>query len=83
MPRVEKLVVKQKDDEPLERPVLATAIRDISRGFNALRQSGLNEEAIITLVHRSCRTYQVGREEISAVIRSLASLEQDYTVPKR
>lgn len=60
--------------------MLATAIREIAKGAKQLLSSGLNEDAIITLLHRSCRN--VSREDIATVLRCLASLERDYTVPK-
>lgn len=77
-----KVVVTQKEDEPVEIAVLATSIRDIAQGFNRLQSSGLNRDAIITLLHRSCRA-TVSRDQINAILNCLSGLERDYLLPTK
>jgi multidrug efflux pump subunit AcrA (membrane-fusion protein) len=71
-----KVVVTQKPDEPVvEKQVLATAIVNISKAFNALRAGGLNRRAIEVLVHDASR---VGKPDVRAVLDSLEQLRKDY-----
>lgn len=67
--------VTQTDEEPVERAVLATAIRDISQGLQKLLSQGLNQRAIVCLVHDHSG---VGKPDIRAVLDSLKNLEKDY-----
>jgi hypothetical protein len=71
-----KVVVTQKPDEPVvEKQVLATAIVNISKAFNALRNGGLNRHAIEVLVHDASK---VGKPDVRAVLDSLEQLRKDY-----
>ena len=72
-----KAVVRQSAvaEEVIERPVLALAIVDISKAFNRLSASGLNERAIVCLVHEASG---VGKPDIRAVLGGLRGLERDF-----
>ena len=70
-----KATIKQDKDEVIERPVLAKAIVEISKAFRKLISSGLNEWAIVCLVHDSSG---VGKPDVRAVLSSLKSLEKDF-----
>lgn len=70
-----KVKVEQNPEEVIEKPVLAKAIVDISKAFNKLVGSGLNERAIVCLVHDGSG---VGKPDIRAVLWSLKNLEKDF-----
>ena len=70
-----KATVTQDKDEIIERPVLAKAIVEISRSFTKLLSNGLNERAIVCLVHDASG---VGKPDVRAVLWSLKSLEKDF-----
>lgn len=67
--------VKQNPDKPIEKEVLAESIVKISSAFKALQKSGLNEKAIIVLVHDQTK---LPKRDIQLVIDSLAELQQAY-----
>ena len=76
-------VVKQDEQKPVERNVLAQAIVDISRSIKKLTSSGLDKSAIITLVAARVKSphkfgKKPGKGDIEAVFNALASLEKDY-----
>jgi hypothetical protein len=58
-----------------ETKELADAIRKISDGFGALLQSGLNERAIVLLLH-DCTG--VGKREIASVLEAIPRLKEHY-----
>lgn len=62
-------------EKPESREVLAESIIRISTSLEALRQSGLNERAIIALVHDECK---LSKGDIKTVIESLAKLKGWY-----
>ena len=70
-----KLKVEQDPDQPVPKPVLAKSIVDISAGFKKLLASGLNERAVVVLVHDACG---VGKPDIRAVLKSLTFLSSDF-----
>ncbi len=70
-----KVNIEQDPEQPIEKNVLAKAIVDIAGAFQKLYGSGLNERAIVCLVHDSCG---VGKPDIRAVLHSLKTLERDY-----
>lgn len=70
-----KVVVKDDPEEVIERPVLATAIREISRGVTKLLAQGMNERAVVCLLHEFTL---VGKPDIRAVVRGLRDLEKVY-----
>lgn len=67
--------VEQNPEDIIEKPILAKAIIDISRGVNTLLSSGLNLRAITCLVQNSSG---VAKHDIRAVIDSLKNLERDF-----
>jgi hypothetical protein len=73
--RTTKVKVEQNPEEPVERPVLATAIKAISFHMERLVKSGLNERAIVCLVHDYSG---VGKPDIRAVLDSLKNLERMF-----
>lgn len=70
-----KVKVVQDDKAVIERPVLAKAIVDISKGFARLLNSGLNERAIIVLVHD---VSHVGKPDVREVLQALKQLSNTY-----
>ncbi len=67
-------VMKTEDPE-----VLAEAIRRISKAVDRILRSGLNREAVITLlVHET----KLGRKAVERVLSDLSNLERRYTVPR-
>lgn len=71
-----KVVVKQDDEAPIERVVLAKAIVDMSAAVERLRRSGLNDRAIIVLVSDKTK---IAKGTIEDVLDGLASLSATYT----
>lgn len=75
-----KVVVKQDEEAPVERPVLAQAIVDISKAARALLDSGLNDRAINLLVaDRS----GVPITKVGYVLDALRELEDAYCQPPK
>jgi hypothetical protein len=70
-----KVSVQQDPEEIIEKNVLAKAIVNIAKAFNKLSVSGLNERAIVCLVHDACG---VGKPDVRAVLASLKTLERDF-----
>lgn len=75
MAKNQAITVEQDPDAPVEKPVLAQAIVDISRSLKRLRDSGLNRRGIIVLLQHSTR---LSKADIESVLNSLESLERDY-----
>lgn len=65
----------KKSDPPESKEVLAEAIVKIGKAAQQLRDSGLNEEAIIILLHHKTR---VGMGHIKSVLEGLRQLEAWY-----
>jgi hypothetical protein len=74
-----KVVVQQDEDNPVEVPILAQSIVDISRAFKALQKSGLNRKAIVVLVAHASGEYH---STTNKILDALEQLEASYTVPK-
>lgn len=70
-----KIKVVQNVEKPVPKEVLAEAIVRIGGAFDALRKSGLNEEAIVILLHAKT---QVGKPDIRAVLNGLRQLRGWY-----
>lgn len=64
-----------KSDPPETKEILAEAIVRIGSAMNKLKASGLNEDAIIILVHAKSN---VNKGEIKAVFDALRRLEGWY-----
>lgn len=76
-----KVVVNQDEDAPVERPVLAQAIVDISKAAQKLADSGLNQRAIRLLVADQSG---VPMTTVGYVLNALVVLESVYCAsPKR
>lgn len=73
-PRVVANVV-QDPEAPIERTVLAKAIIDISDSMSRLSKSGLNQQAIVALVHDNTG---LPKKTIVAVLSSLMVLRSAY-----
>lgn len=73
--QVTRAKIIQDEEKPVERPVLATAIVEISRAMTKLLDGGLNERAVVCLVHDACG---VGKPDIRAVLSSLKTLHRDF-----
>lgn len=69
------VVVKQDEDTPIAKEVLADAIVKISSAVEALRRSGLNERAIIVLVSDKSK---ISKGVIETVLDGLADLRAAY-----
>lgn len=72
---MKKVTVTQDTEAPVERPVLATSIVEISHALTKLLTSGLTEHAIVVLVADSSG---VGRPDVRAVLAGLKNLRKDY-----
>jgi len=68
-----KVVKNAEKPEPTE--VLAEAIVRISEAMEKLKQSGLNDAAIIILVHDACK---IPKRDIKLVFESLRKLRGWY-----
>lgn len=71
-----KVVVKQDEEAPIEKGVLAEAIIKISAAAEILRRSGLSEKAIIVLLADKTK---IAKGTIEAVLNGLTDLRREYT----
>lgn len=74
MPKV-KVSVQQDPEKPVEKNILAQAIVDIAGAMKKLLASGLNEQAIVTLVAGKTG---FGHGTIRTVMQAMSHLERDY-----
>lgn len=79
------VAVKQDDQEPVTVEVLAAAIVRLDATAQRLYQSGLNENAIVTLIDGMnvstgirYNKQRVGKAAIRAVLRNLKALRKTY-----
>ncbi len=70
-----KITVKQDDEKPVSREVLAKAIVDMSEAATRLTSSGLNRKAVIILLSESSG---VNRTDIKHVLDCMESLQTTY-----
>jgi len=68
--------VVQKDDAPVEKEVLATAIVSISDAVEKLYKTGLNRKAVVALIADDTK---LGKGTIETVLSSLLDLRKTYT----
>lgn len=73
-----RVKVTQKDGEFVEAGVLATSVREISRGVKKLLAGGLNRSALVILIAESSGVY---RADVRKVLDGLTSLESDWCNP--
>ncbi len=69
--------VKQDEEKPVEKEVLAEAIVNIGKATNRLIASGINKRAIIVLLHDYLNA-KVGKRDIELVLNALPELERAY-----
>lgn len=67
--------IKKNKDKPESTEILAEAIVRIGDAFEKLKQSGLNESAIVILVHDASK---VSKSNIRLVLNSLKRLKGWY-----
>ena len=65
----------KKSEPPETKEILAEAIVKVSAGLAALEQSGLNRDAIVTLLRDKTK---VGKRDIEAVLDGLKHLRGWY-----
>lgn len=70
-----RVVVKQDEENPVPKEILADAIVRISEAVTALRRSGLNERAIIVLVSDKTK---ISKGVVEDVLDGLDSLRAAY-----
>jgi hypothetical protein len=75
MPARTLVKVEQDPEAPIEKPVLAKAIVDISDSLTRLGKSGLNQRAVVALVHDH---NGLPKKTITAVLSSLMVLRANY-----
>jgi len=68
--------VVQDEAQPIERDILAQAIVDISASTKALTASGLNQRAMIVLLHDHTG---IPKRDIALVLDGLGELRKAYT----
>jgi len=67
--------VTKNSEKPESQEILAEAIIRIGDGFKALREGGLNERAIIALIHDHT---SIAKRTIAMVLASLRTLKGYY-----
>lgn len=73
-----RIKVVQDKDKPVAKETLAEAIVRIGEAADALKRSGLNEDAIVTLLHAKCG---VGKPAIRDVLYGMRQLRAWYCRP--
>lgn len=81
MPKEKFKVVSRDPKMKVATEVITESILEISRGVKVLRDGRLNEEAIVTLLHRACPG--LSRSAIEVVLRGLYNLECIYLKPTK
>ena len=70
-----RIKVTQDPDKPVAKEVLAESIVKVGEAAESLRKSGLNEKAIVVLLHDATK---VGRPDIRAILNGLRQLKGWY-----
>lgn len=70
-----KISVRKNEEKPETKEILAEAIVRIGAAADQLRRSGLNEDAIVVLLHAKTN---VGKPDIRAVLAGLRQLRAWY-----
>lgn len=76
LPILQMPKLTQDSQKPIEPPILAQAIVDISAAMNKLTRSGLNKKAIIVLLQDQTG---LGKGSIECVLNGLDGLAKAYT----
>ena len=71
----EKINIVQDPEKPVERNILALAIKDIATAMKRLVQTGVTREAVVVLVKD--RT-GLSKRDIEIVLNGIAQLERDF-----
>ena len=66
------------DEEEISEETLVEAIEKISKAAQALADSGLNQKAVIALLHDKTK---LSKKNISLVLDNLKELADHYTIP--
>lgn len=82
-PRRQKVTVVQDPEEPVETEILAEAIVGISNAIKKLRESDLNDRAIVVLINASLPSNGKGGKvanltTIRAVLDAIEELKENY-----
>lgn len=72
---MKRIRVQHPKDGKVSKTVLAEAIMDIGKAAKKLHDSGLNEDAVITLLADKTR---LGKRDIKTVLDGLRQLESWY-----
>ena len=89
-----KTIVKQIEAKEISCEVLAQEIVAISAGIKKLRESRLNEDALILLIQNSAPTIKSGQgcwqapkkltaKVVKSVLNGIEHLEETYLKPKK
>jgi len=83
MAKERKIKVVQDEEKPVPVEVLATSIRDISRGMQKLRQGPLNERCLELLIQHAAGTTGYPQRkptlaEVRAILDGIENLERAY-----
>ncbi len=70
-----KVIVKQDDEKPVSKEVLAKAIVDLSSAAKRLASSGLNRKAVVILLNAQTGITQ---RDINLILDSMESLQTTY-----
>lgn len=70
-----KIKVVKNEDVPETKEILAEAIIRIGESFERLKQSGLNEHAIVVLIHDHSK---VSKRDIKIVLNNLRLMKGWY-----
>lgn len=71
-------VTVKQPDPPIKTEILAEAIVRIGAAAKALREGGLNEEAIIILIQAKAPSGSITRAQVKLVLDSLRRLQGWY-----
>lgn len=85
---IKHLVLKQPAENPVPTEVLATSIEAISKGIAKLRETRLNDKALVLLIQHACPNVgyparHPSTKEVRAVLEGIESLEKTYLKPKK
>jgi hypothetical protein len=72
---MERVKVIKNAEKPESKEILAEAIVRIGKAFDDLRKSGLNEQAIVVLIHHETK---VSMRDIRTVLKALSQMRGWY-----
>jgi hypothetical protein len=77
IPKPQPPIIKNDKENPIPVEVIAEAIIQVAKGFQAMRNSKLSRRAIILLIKDSCPG-NPAISDISNILDSAASLDKKY-----